>query len=159
MSNYLVIQAIPLYSSVDEGPTTYFRDHKAEVEGITGEHLIVAVPRTVVEGEAGDIYSASDSKRYPGLKLDQMPCLWLESVDGTLALPMPREKEQINKLLLQVTQAAKDSTSWEEFKKKVGKASSQRPGGLIAGLTFNPLEVLREAIAAVPANGLYHPTK
>ncbi|HWY31618.1 MAG TPA: hypothetical protein VNX46_12735 [Candidatus Acidoferrum sp.] len=151
MADYQVIQVIPLCSNVNEEAVSYFRDHKGEIEAITGAHVIVAVPASVTMGDADDVYSASDSKRYQGLKLDQLPCLWVESKEGSIIVPLPSHKEQINKLLLHITQAAKETATWEEFKKKFEESKKQQQAAKLGDLTLNPYDILKDAIVQVPA--------
>jgi hypothetical protein len=146
----MVIQVIPLFAKVNTSAWTYFHEHQSEISAITGEHIIVAIPQTVLKGDHRDIYSAAGSKRYAGLKLADLPCLWIEGTGAKLTIPIPSGEEQINKVLAVLTDAAKSSISWSEFKEKAEKQmNEQLPEKSIGSL--NPIVVLKDAIQAVPA--------
>lgn len=146
-----VIQVIPLFGTSSDSAADYFNRHQDEIGAITGNHLIVALPDTVLKGDNGDVYSETNKeKRYPGLTNADLPCLWVESQEGHLVLSLSTTKAEINKLLAVVTQAAKDSKTWAEFEQQLGQRLKKHlPGSGLAAL--NPLAILRESVQLVPA--------
>jgi len=146
----MVITVIPLFAKVNQGAWDYFHNHKEEISAITGDHLYVAIASTVLKGDAGDVYSAADSKRYPDLKITDLPCLWVESSAGHLTISLPSDQVQINKLLACITRAAQESDSWTPFTQKVEEyMDEQLPKQKSSG--WSPIEILNQAIKAVPA--------
>lgn len=116
-------QAIPLYSKADEGAFDYFKNNQPEINAITQNYLVVAVPDTVVRGDAGDLYgNAPRSKRYEGLKITDLPCLWIEDSTGHESIPLPNTKSDINRLIVQLTEAAKVANDVSEL---VGQSRPQ----------------------------------
>jgi hypothetical protein len=80
------IQAIPLYMNTDEAVAKYFKDHRADIDAITGETLIIALPEEVATGNSsalGDLFVPGvKQSRYPGLLRSDLPCFWLEDGGG-----------------------------------------------------------------------------
>lgn len=114
------VQAVPLFMNDDEGPTAYFHKYKAEIDAITGNALVLFVPRSVQEGDARDIVSAVDSKRYPGLQRSNLPCLWVEAGDRAhVVLKIPDTPDDIKRLMRCLADAVRSSTNLAEVKEKV----------------------------------------
>lgn len=123
MSNLEHVQAIPLFTAEDSSAFKYFTERHEELDALTGTDLLIAMPQTVKEGDSKDVYSAVGDKRYPGLKLTDLPCLWVETVEDkqSFAVPLPSDEHRIVKLMRHLTQAAKDAKTASEFRKNAGK--------------------------------------
>lgn len=113
------IQAVPLFTKEDDESFAYFRDHKDELDAMTGDDITLAIPETVLSGDAKDIYSAAGSPRYKGLKRGNLPCLWIEDKETSFALTLPTKKEEIVKLLRNIADAAKKSNNVKELRNNI----------------------------------------
>jgi hypothetical protein len=104
------LQAIPLYMSSDETVATYFRDHAADIDAITGNSLIVALPEEVVAGNATAIAAlfgpGVKQPRYPGLLRSDLPCFWLEDgLGGHEIVRLPDRPSEVNSYVRAMTDA------------------------------------------------------
>lgn len=109
------MQAIPLFTR-EHGAFEYFRDHKVELDAMTGDHIVVVLPQVLMEEPGGKAWAAPDSKRYEGLRYGDLPCLWLEDSQSHFVIPLPSEQEQISRLFARITDAAKTARSAKQMK-------------------------------------------
>jgi hypothetical protein len=104
---------------------------RGELDAMTGRALPVIVPESVKSGDAADVYSAAEEKldpdgkkrrRYPGLKRDDFPCLWIEGKGGKhFTLPIPKKTDEIPGMLRKVADAAAESNNIDELRAKISK--------------------------------------
>src|SRR5437867_5107086 len=114
------VQAVPLFMKDDEGPTAYFKEHRTEIDAITGNALVVFLPHSVHEGDAHDIVSAVGSKRYPGLTRSDLPCLWVEAGNGAhVVLRIPDAPGDIKRFIRCLSDAVRSSSDLAEVKERV----------------------------------------
>lgn len=97
------LQAIPLFLADDLAVTRYFANHRNVLDALTGEHLVVLIPREVQAGDAGGIMAVFDgsrraAKRFPNLERANLPCLWIESAADHAVLELPNDHPGLNKL-------------------------------------------------------------
>lgn len=104
-------QAIPIYTKEDDAAFRYFREHHADLDSITGTAIAVGLPETVLHGNADDVAKALESGgRYPGLRPDDLPCLWVEDESGGhTILSLPEEGPALVRRLRQITAAARSA--------------------------------------------------
>lgn len=120
MSDLEYVQAIPLFTGADSEAFKYFNEHKNEIDALTGSELLIALPDTVKQGDSNDVYSAVGSKRYPGLKLTDLPCLWVEPAGSEpFGVSIPTQQSEIVKMMRHLTQSVKDSKTAKEFRIRV----------------------------------------
>lgn len=118
MSDLQYVQAIPLFTAEDSSAFKYFTERHEELDAMTGTDLVIAMPETVREGDAQDVYSAIGNRRYPGLKMSDLPCLWVETAgDKSFAVPIPSDESRIVKLMRHLTQAARDAKTASDFRR------------------------------------------
>lgn len=118
-------QAVPLYLKSDQAAFAYFRDHRDEIDAVTGTALVVALPDEIETGKlsvvAGLFGTGMKSTRYPGLLLSDLPCLWLEdAAGGHEVVRLPNDPDQVNALMRALTDAvsrersARDAVRWTQ---------------------------------------------
>lgn len=146
----MVITVIPLFDKINTAAWEYFHENESSIAGITSNYLSVAIAETVLKGDNKDLYSAVNNKRYPGLTLRDMPCLWVESIKGHFITPLPTDKEHINRLLACLADAAMESKSWNDFKQLVISHTNSKASKPLDE-SWNPLFILNGAIKVVPA--------
>ncbi|MDD3371340.1 MAG: hypothetical protein PHE27_05890 [Alphaproteobacteria bacterium] len=120
-------QAIPLYMKCDVEAFNYFREHKAEIDAITGDALTIALPSQIEDGESsifGDLFGKSiKDRRFPGLSRSDLPCFWLEDKTGGHAIiRLPSSRNDLNQCVRAMSDAAEQGKSVKEIKKEVEKA-------------------------------------
>jgi hypothetical protein len=103
------IQVVPLYLGEDQEVSEYFRKWKQDIDAITSEWLIIAVPTTVSAGDAPDIVSAIASERYPGLCVDDLPCLWVESRGGQFKIKLKDNRDAVKESIRVLSECARTS--------------------------------------------------
>jgi hypothetical protein len=103
----MYVQAIPLYTTADTGPSTYFIEHRDELDAITGTAVVMAFADTVFAGNDDDIGRMLDAQqRFRGLKRADLPCLWVEAQQQHFVLRLPGEHDAIKRLLRRLADAA-----------------------------------------------------
>src|SRR4051812_27988810 len=106
MSESRYIQVIPLFTS-EHGAFEYFTSHRSELDALTGDHLVVVMPKVLTERD-GRAWDAPDSERFKRLSHSNLPCLWIEDGSGSHEIiPLPSAKEQVSKVFARLTDAAK----------------------------------------------------
>ncbi len=114
--NNLYIQAIPLFTS-EHAMFRYISSHRAELDAMTGDHIVVVDPLILTKSTDGHAWVAPDSKRYDGLKHADLPCLWIKDGGGKHAIiPLPSSEEAISKVFARVTDAAKSASDAPQLK-------------------------------------------
>lgn len=108
---FKIISVIPLYLPSDTAIGEFFKNHSDEVEAITKTDLTVVLAETVVNGNVVDVVSAAneDSPRYKGLRIDQLPCLWVDSSEGSFIIPLRNESDDVKGALRKITDCVRRS--------------------------------------------------
>jgi hypothetical protein len=89
----------------------YFRDHKDDIDAITGRTLIIALPNEVETGNASAIGAlfgpgVKHKSRYPGLLRSDLPCFWLEDgAGGQEIIRLPDSLSDVNAYVRAMTDA------------------------------------------------------
>lgn len=113
----LYAQAIPIFLGSDSQILAYFRDHREEVDAITGTVIHVIVPKLLDAPDPKNIASAVYSERFPDLRTADIPCLWVESSnDAHFTVPLPQDLSGVKKLLYRLVDSFKAARSFEEAK-------------------------------------------
>jgi hypothetical protein len=96
---YMYVQVIPLYLPDDEAAKRYFEEHHNTIDKITGEDVVVVWPKEV---KAGDVAAtkAGIKERFPSVKVSDLPCLVVESKDGSFFVPLLYADDQKLKAIL-----------------------------------------------------------
>lgn len=116
-------QAIPLYLPSDRAVAQYLRDHESELNDLSGEHLTVVIVKALQTGDTGWIGTmfgpARLAPRYPGLKLTDLPCLWLEDHrGGHVVIRLTNSVLRTTDLLRGVVEACRGAPSAAEVKRR-----------------------------------------
>jgi hypothetical protein len=122
-------QVIPLYLRDDDAIVHYFNEYKSEIDAVTHGSLEVALPRPVAAGDAKNVISATDSDRYPGLKVDDLPCLWAEGTDDHLVVRLRNNADQVKQAIRELSASGKNAKSFRELKENY-MAKQPAPDGL-----------------------------
>lgn len=122
-------QVIPLYLGDDDALVRYFKEYKAEVDAVTGQSLQVSLPYSVTIGNAANVVSAMDSKRYPGLKLKDLACLWVEGVGEHFIIRLPNSANEVKQVLRVLSASAKEAKSFRELEEKYMADDPLKPAG------------------------------
>ena len=73
-----MITVVPLYYPSDVDAHQLFSVAQSELDAISGrKYFLVCSPQL----SAKDVSEAVDSQRYPGLKHESVPCLWIETTE------------------------------------------------------------------------------
>jgi hypothetical protein len=122
-------QVVPLYTAgIDRDIFEWFQEHINELDSMTGDFLQVSLPESVFDGDADDVYDAfmektdADGKsrqRYPGLKRQDLPCLWFESPKGKrFWRRLPANRDDLGPWFRKLCDAAADSWNIDELREK-----------------------------------------
>ena len=122
------IFVIPLYYGSDEGVTKYFKDHRPEIDAITGNLIVVHLATSVAEGEVKDIASATGSARYPGLKAADFPCLWIEKDGAHFVLRLSGNFDEVKNTFRALVDEVTNVATFPELEKKMTESKEPSPG-------------------------------
>lgn len=159
-------QVIPLYLSDDDAVARYFSEHKAEIDAVTEGSLEVALPSPVVAGDAKGVVSATGKRRYDGLKVDDLPCLWVEGAEDHFTARVSNSGDDVKQALRKLSDSAKGAKSLRELQENymskqpplAGSGPKVPPWFAIAGYAAGLLTLLF-LMALVVAGVLGHEVK
>ncbi len=118
--NVTYFQAIALFTGEDTEVFRYFHDHPQEIDAVTGDSLVVVVPKTALERDARDIFSAVGSTRFGELKRADLPCLFIEdSADHHFTVPLPPKKEDIVWTIRRISDSADRARSGSDLQRLI----------------------------------------
>ena len=94
-----VFEAVACFLNSDTEAREFFTGNRADLETITGPHLILVVPDSTQK-----LFTAEGRRRYPGMRRADLPCLWVE--DNTRqsfwvplgGLKQPELRERLSRL-------------------------------------------------------------
>jgi hypothetical protein len=117
------VQVIPLFLPSDTDVSRYFREYTDEIDEVTGPDIMVAPAEEVNAGDTRGIVNSFrrpvDNGRFPGLRLRDLPCLWIEdNLGGRAILPLPKQFEQISQLLRIISDVAQSTKTAEHIKSR-----------------------------------------
>lgn len=127
----MYVQVIPIYFEADEAAAHYFLNHRDEVDAITGEMRVILHAGKLPARASSDVASAVSSDRFPGLKADDVPCLWVESGHAHFKVPLSTDRQEVARTLRRLAAAMKDAESFQDgeqrfFMKAATAASSKQ---------------------------------
>ena len=73
--------------------------------------------------------SAADSERYPGLKIDDLACLWVEGEEGHFIIRLPNSADKVKQIIRALSASAKDAKSFRQLEKNYMAKKPVDPGG------------------------------
>ena len=111
------IYAIPLYQPSDHEAARYFSQNHDEIDSLSGDVVIVIWANSVRDGDPSDVSKAVNSKRYPGLKASDFPCIWVEQGGAAFCLHLPDDMRAINRLLRALIDAAREAADMRALEK------------------------------------------
>jgi hypothetical protein len=129
----MYVQATPLFTPEDEVASAYFRNHVDDLNATTGNALVVSLPETVAAGNSKDVSKAVDSKRFPGLKRQHLPCVWLEFKGGHAVIALPRAQDEIVKLFRVLADEASAATSAKDLRERLATEQWKARGSMADG--------------------------
>jgi hypothetical protein len=122
-------QVIPFYLRDDDALAGYFKEYESEIDAVTQDLLEVTLPRPVIAGDSRGVVSATDSKRYEGLCVDDLPCLWVEGAEDYFIVRLKNDGEQVKRAFRELSASAKNAKSLHELKENY-MAKQPAPGVL-----------------------------
>ena len=158
------VQAIPIYMASDAAVFQYFKDYKRDIDAITGDALVIAMPIAVEAGDASVVASIFSpgvmGKRYPGLLRSDLPCFWLEDAQGGHAIiRLPSRLEDLNSYVRAMTDAAQAVNTPAQMKQWVHdrlKLDTQERSSLMRALAAElPMAKSTERLIALACGVIF----
>ena len=117
------VQAIPLYTRSDGAVFGYFKEHRDEIDALTGTTLVIALPEEVAEGKVTALTALFGpmvkAPRYPGLLRSDLPCFWLEDSSGKHEIMrLPDQTSQVIAYIRALTDATAENKSAPAIKSR-----------------------------------------
>jgi hypothetical protein len=84
---------------------------------------------SLLVSDAANVVSATDSERYPGLRVDDLACFWVEGVGGHFIIRLPNSADQVKQTLRVLSASAKDAKSFRQLEENYMAAKPVEPGG------------------------------
>jgi hypothetical protein len=122
------VLVVPLYLPSDRNVAQYFLEHREEIDALTGDAIVVGLARSVLEGDVHDVVGEKDGKRFPGLVVDALPCLWVESEANHFIVRLLDGTSDIKRAIRVLAGAASRAPSFWELKAMVEKELNPNPG-------------------------------
>lgn len=158
------VRAIPIYMASDAAVFQYFKDYKRDIDAITSEALIIALPVAVEAGDASVVASIFSpgvmGKRYPGLLRSDLPCFWLEDAQsGHAIIRLPSRLEDLNSYVRAMTDAAQAVSTPAQIKQWVHdrlKLDTQERSPFVRALAAElPIEKSTERLIALSCGVIF----
>ncbi len=137
------VQAIPIFLPGDSEISRYLTECRAEIDAITGEHVHVLETDETKAGDTSAIVAVIDNPepRFPGLTIDDLPCLWLEDNTGENAkVHLPADVESTKRALRALASAARKTRNArviaEEVERAIMTKSNERKLAVLFGVIF-----------------------
>jgi hypothetical protein len=147
------VQVVPIYLASDTATVAYFRDHADEVDAITGPDVVVLLTDEVTGGDAKAVAEVIRSEssaggKFPGLKFQDLPCLWVaDDRGGRAIINLPSEPAKIGEYVRAMADVCRQTKDAHEIKARVLKAvikegepdvskSTERLIALVCGVAF-----------------------
>lgn len=110
---------MPIFFRSDSEIFEYFRDHRDEIDAITGAAVHIVLPHSVMAGDARDVASALESQeRYPGLKPTDLPCFWVESSGNqSFVIKLAPQLSEVKQTVYRLVEAAREATTFANVSK------------------------------------------
>jgi len=115
------VLVVPLYLPSDRDVAQYFVEYRQEIDALTDNAIIVGLAASVLKGEVNDIVGQKDGKRYPGLTVDNLPCLWVESDGHHFIVHLRNGATDVKRAIRVLAGAATRATSFRELQEMVEK--------------------------------------
>ena len=166
-NRFKFFQAITLYGASDTDMVNYIRDHRTELDKLTGRHLLVILPKDVLDGNADwmtDVFDVPDDQsRYPGLRRSDLPCIWVEDHNQKRAIiRLPDRGYDIMALMRAVVdacEAAEDAATFQQNYDQWIAAENAR-NSVQVELVGEVAETTRDAVVSIDKSiGAYVMTK
>lgn len=141
----MYIQIIPVYFQADEAATHYFLQHRDEVDAVTGDMHVILDEGKLPARAAGDVASAINSERFPGLNADDVPCLWVESGNDHFKVPLSTDRQEVARTLRRLATAMENAESFKDGERRFFEKDS----GAKAQSSVQPLAAARPTIISL----------
>lgn len=149
------VQAIPVYLPADDAVSKYMADNISEINAITGPYIQILQTPEVMTGDADAITKAidADPPPYPGLKINDLPCLYLQDDIGNReVVQLPATIDSARRAMRELAQASRTTRNARviagKIEEKLMTKSNERKLALTFGVIF---------VAAILAIALFFP--
>lgn len=123
-----IFTATAIFLKDDVNTDRYFQTYKKEIDKITGAAITVFLAKQVECGDASAVTRVFDgdspeAKRFPKLRRGDLPCLWLEDIQGKSAiLKISENLDNAKQILRILADQAEIAQSANDLKRRVEAA-------------------------------------
>ena len=114
------VQAVPIYMADDVEVGRYFREHRDEIDAISGDRIAILLATEIRAADAPGIVAAVEGSRFAGLAFDDLPCLWVEDqFNRSAIIKLPPGFADIGRVLRTVSEVCRHTKDAPEIKARV----------------------------------------